>query len=169
MHPPPMIRYSSESPKRKAVFSLPTGLAILAGALSLTFVACATQQRARADARPTVYVITGASSGFGRGVALRLAKERANLVLVARREAVLRDVADQVASLGGVAMVAPADVADPQALESIAAATMARFGRIDVWINDAGVGAIGPFESIPEDEQARVVDINLKSVIFGSA
>jgi short-subunit dehydrogenase len=114
------------------------------------------------------YVITGASSGFGRGVALELAGMRANVVLAARRTDVLDEVARQAQAAGGTALVVTTDVADPQAVRRLADSAVQRFGRIDVWINNAGVGAIGPFETVPVEDHARVVDVNLKGVIYGS-
>jgi len=114
------------------------------------------------------YVITGASSGFGRGVALKLAAMRANVVLAARRTEVLNEVAAQARAAGGTPLVVTTDVARPEDVQRLAAATVERFGRIDVWINNAGVGAIGEFDKIPLEDHARVVDVNLKGVIYGS-
>lgn len=114
------------------------------------------------------YVITGASSGIGRGTALRLAALHANVVLAARRTDLLREVAEQAQAAGGTAMVATVDVANPADMQRLAETAATRFGRIDVWINNAGVGAIGNFEAIPIADHARVVDVNLKGVIYGS-
>src|SRR4051812_1407079 len=88
------------------------------------------------------YVVTGASSGFGRGVAEMLGRERANVVLAARRANVLEEVAAVIRASGGQALVMPTDVSDPAQVERLARETVARFGRIDVWINDAAVGTI---------------------------
>ena len=114
------------------------------------------------------YVVTGASSGLGRGVAERLGAMRANVVLAARRADALEQVAGRITAAGGQALVVPTDVADPAQVEQLAQATLARFGRIDVWINNAGVGAIGRFEDVPLADHARIVDVNLKGVIYGS-
>ena len=114
------------------------------------------------------YVITGASSGFGRGVAEMLGRERARVVLAARRTALLEEVATMIRASGGEALVATTDVSDPAQVERLAGAALDRFGRIDVWINDAGVGTIGRFEDIPIADHSRVVDVNLKGVIYGS-
>ncbi|MBB5709889.1 SDR family NAD(P)-dependent oxidoreductase [Sphingomonas xinjiangensis] len=114
------------------------------------------------------YVVTGASSGFGRGVAEMLGRERANVVLAARRANVLEEVAAVIRASGGQALVIPTDVSDPAQVERLARETVARFGRIDVWINDAAVGTIGRFEEIPIADHARAVDVNLKGVIYGS-
>jgi len=125
-----------------------------------------------ADDRQSVagktYVITGASSGFGRGVALRLAGMKANVVLAARRTEVLNQVAAQAQAAGGTALVVTTDVSNPQDVRKLLDAALQRFGRVDVWINNAAVGAIGPFDTVPVEDHARVVDVNLKGVIYGS-
>lgn len=113
-------------------------------------------------------VVTGASSGFGRGAAVKLGSYGANVVVAARRADVLEAVAAEVRAGGGQALVVPTDVSRPGDVEHLAQAAVARFGRIDVWINDAAVGAIGRFEDVPIDEHARIVDVNLKGVIYGS-
>ncbi len=114
------------------------------------------------------YVVTGASSGLGRGVAERLGGMGANVVLAARRADALEDVATRIRAAGGAALVVPTDVAEAGQVEQLARATLERFGRIDVWINNAGVGAIGRFEDVPLEDHARIVDVNLKGVIYGS-
>ena len=115
-----------------------------------------------------VIVITGASSGFGRGAAVRAGRLGANVVLAARRAELLEEVAGEVRAAGGRALVVPTDVADAAAVERLAEAATARFGRIDVWVNNAGVGAVGSFERIPVADQARIVDVNLKGVVYGA-
>jgi short-subunit dehydrogenase len=101
-------------------------------------------------------------------VALRLAAMKANVVLAARRTAVLDEVAGQARAAGGTALVVTTDVSNPEDIRKLADAALQRFGRIDVWINNAAVGAIGDFSAIPVEDHARVVDVNLKGVIFGS-
>jgi short-subunit dehydrogenase len=132
---------------------------------------CAAPRLSRTDQRLMLrrtFVVTGASSGFGRGVAERLGKGGANVVLAARRADVLAEVAATVRANGGEALVVPTDVSDPAAIEALSRAAVARFGRIDVWINNAGVGAIGRFQDIPVADHARVIDVNLKGTIYGS-
>jgi len=114
------------------------------------------------------YVVTGASSGFGRGVAVRLGALGANVVLAARRTSLLEEVAQEVRRAGGNALPVTADVSRPQEVQQLMSAALARFGKVDVWINNAGVGAIGPFANIPLEDHARLVDVNLKGVIYGS-
>ncbi|GAB2515511.1 SDR family NAD(P)-dependent oxidoreductase [Lysobacter humi (ex Lee et al. 2017)] len=109
-------------------------------------------------------VITGASSGFGRGVALRLAAQGYGLVLAARRGQLLDALAEEC----GNAVAVHADVGDPTQVEKIAAVAVAKFGRFDVWINNAGVAAIGPFEKIPLEDHMRIVQTNLGGAMAGS-
>ena len=120
------------------------------------------------DVAGKTFVVTGASSGFGRGVALRLGALRANVVLAARRVDLLEEVGSQVTASGGQALVVPTDVARADEMARLAQATVARFGRIDVWINNAGLGAVGRFEDIPIEDHSRLIDVNLKGVIHGS-
>jgi short-subunit dehydrogenase len=152
----------------------PAGLAsvVCALVLSLLLGACAITPRVdsadRARIAGKTYVVTGASSGFGRGVALELAAQGANVVLAARRGAVLEELADEVRARGGVPLVQGTDVGKPDDVRRLADAAVARFGSIDVWINDAGVLAVGRFEDIPAEDHARLVQTNLMGVIYGS-
>jgi short-subunit dehydrogenase len=114
------------------------------------------------------YVVTGASSGFGRGVALKLASQGSNVILAARRTDVLKQVAAEVRAAGGTPLVVTTDVSRPDDIDRLAKAAVERFGRVDVWINNAGVGAIGRFEDVPLRDYDRVIDVNLKGVVYGS-
>ena len=140
--------------------------------LLLLLAGCAIPAQLGDDDRARVagrtYVITGASSGIGRGVALRLASYGANVVLAARRTAVLDEVAQQARATGGQALVVTTDVSDPDQMTRLQQAALQRFGRIDVWINDAAVAAIGRFDAVPLRDHGRVVDVNLKGTISGS-
>jgi short-subunit dehydrogenase len=114
------------------------------------------------------YVIVGASSGFGEGAALRLGELHANVVLAARRTDLLNEIAGEIRASGGQALAVTTDVADPAQVEALADAATKRFGRIDVWMNIAGVGAVGRFWDVPVADYSRIVDVNLKGVIYGS-
>jgi short-subunit dehydrogenase len=115
-----------------------------------------------------VAVVTGASSGFGKGAALRLAEEGANLVLAARRGALLEELARECEGLGVKAAVVPTDVSRREEVERLADSALRAFGRIDVWINDAGVGALGRFERTPLDVHERVIRVDLLGTLYGS-
>lgn len=116
-------------------------------------------------------VITGASSGFGRGAAVALAERGAGLVLAARRGEVLRDVVAECARAGPTgkanAVAVECDVSVRADVERVVDAAVEAFGRIDVWVNNAGVGAIGPFEQTPLEDHARVIETNLIGTING--
>lgn len=120
------------------------------------------------DVAGATIIITGATSGFGRGAALRLAAEGANVVLAARRTALLDELVTEIADDGGQALAVTADVSDPADVARLAAAAAERFERIDVWINNVGVGALGFFWDIPIEDHARVVDVNLTGLIYGA-
>jgi len=113
-------------------------------------------------------VITGASSGFGRGAAEKLAEAGANVVIAARRGPVLDAFAAQLTAAGGTAVAVATDVSDPAAVAALAAAAVERFGRIDVWVNNVGIGALGLFWDIPIEDHARVIDVNLTGLIYGA-
>ena len=113
-------------------------------------------------------VITGASSGMGRGTALKLASMGACVVILARREELLQEVAAQARASGGKAVVVPGDVSDPSDIQRLLQAALEPTGRIDVWINNVGVGALGPFWDIPVEDHARVIDVNLKGLVYGA-
>lgn len=120
------------------------------------------------DLSEIVVVIAGASSGFGRGAALKLGAEGAKVVVAARRKTLLDEVVAEIGANGGEALAIETDVSDPAQVTALATAALDRFGRIDVWVNNVGVGAIGYFWDIPIEDHARVVDVNLKGLIFGA-
>ncbi|MCA1687588.1 MAG: SDR family oxidoreductase [Actinobacteria bacterium] len=109
-----------------------------------------------------VALITGASQGLGRALALAYAKEDARVVINARGEESIRPVAEEVASLGAEVLALAADVSKSADVEGLVDAATQRFGGIDVLVNNAGL--LGPRVAIveyPEDEWRRVVDANL--------
>ena len=114
-----------------------------------------------------IVVITGASSGIGRATALAFARQGASVVLAARRLAALHEVAEACVEAGGRAMVVPTDVTDQPAVHRLAERALAVHGRIDVWINNAGVIAFGRFEEIPDDVFERVVRTDFFGVVHG--
>ncbi|MFC4003727.1 SDR family NAD(P)-dependent oxidoreductase [Prauserella oleivorans] len=115
-----------------------------------------------------VAVVTGASSGLGAGFALALAQAGADVVLAARRTDRLQEVADRVRGTGRRALCVATDVGDPDSCEAMAAAAVEEFGRIDVLVNNAGVGtAVPALKESPEDFR-RVVDINLNGAYWAA-
>lgn len=120
------------------------------------------------NVRGRTIVVTGASSGIGRGAAWKLAMDGANVVIAARREPVLRDLAERIVAAGGAAEPVETDVGDPDAVERLAEAAVRRFGRIDVWINNVGIGALGAFWDVPIEDHARVIEVNVTGVMYGA-
>jgi short-subunit dehydrogenase len=114
------------------------------------------------------YVIVGASSGIGRGVAQELGKYKANVVLAARRTDLLEEIADTIRSYGGNAIVVTMDISKPEDLQRVCDTAVKQYSKIDVWINMAGVAALGRFWEVPIEDQSRVIDVNLKGFLYGS-
>ena len=141
---------------------------LLAG---LALSGCATAKLGTAGQRKVqgkTYVIIGASSGFGRGMAEQLGSFKANVVLAARRADVLEEVATNIRAAGGTALVVPTDISKPEDVQRLAEAAVKQFGRVDVWVNDVGVGGIGKFWDLPLADYSRMIDVNLKGIIYGS-
>lgn len=113
-------------------------------------------------------VITGASSGIGRTAALAFARRGARLALAARRADVLDEVVRECERLGARAIAVPTDVTDPAAMAALAERTAAAFGRIDVWINNAGTGVVGAFADSPLELSRRTVETNLFGAMNGA-
>jgi NAD(P)-dependent dehydrogenase (short-subunit alcohol dehydrogenase family) len=115
-----------------------------------------------AAASGKVALVTGAGSGIGRACAVALAEAGFAVALAGRRREPLAQAAQEIEGRGGEALVAPADVADPAAVDGLFAAVRERFGRLDLLFNNAGLGAPPvPLEDLPLEAWRRVVDINL--------
>lgn len=115
-----------------------------------------------------VVVITGASSGFGKGAAMRFAAEGAKVVAAAQRVELLEELVRDCEAAGGEALAVCGDISKDGEVERLAHTAVQRFGRIDVWINNAGVGAIGPFERIPLADHVQVIATDLLGTLYGS-
>ena len=120
------------------------------------------------DLNNAVVVITGASSGIGRGTALEFARRGARLVLAARREAPLQSLVAECRTFGAEAIAVPADTSDEPAVQALAQAAVERFGRIDVWVNNASVSILGKFEETPLDVARRLMDVNYWGYVHGA-
>ncbi|MEG3089427.1 SDR family oxidoreductase [Sphingomonas sp. PB4P5] len=115
-----------------------------------------------------VMLITGASSGIGLVTARAAARQGASVMLVARGETALRAAAEQLTSEGLKAGFAVADVRSTEDLRAAAAATVTQFGRIDSWVNCAGVALYAKLVDTPEDEHQQLFQTNYFGVVHGS-
>jgi short-subunit dehydrogenase len=106
-------------------------------------------------------VITGASSGVGKAMALELAQHGAKLVLAARREKALDEVTAECNELGAIAIAVPTDMRSVESIQQLAEKANEFGGSIDVWINNAGVLAAGPVEQVPAEVNEDVIKTNL--------
>jgi short-subunit dehydrogenase len=113
-------------------------------------------------------VIAGASSGFGKGAALKLAEMGANVVVAARRTDLLEELVSEITRNGGSALAVTADVSQQEDIENVAQKAVEVYGRIDVWVNNVGVGALGYFWDIPLDVHKRVMDVNFAGLVYGA-
>jgi short-subunit dehydrogenase len=115
--------------------------------------------------RDKVVIITGASSGIGEVTAKACAEKGAHVVLVARREEVLQNIATSLAGYDGDTLVIPADVSDDDAIQHVLDAALNRFGRIDVLINNAGLGVGGYLEELDGNKLHKMIEVNLYGAI----
>lgn len=113
-------------------------------------------------------VITGASSGVGRAAAIAFAKKGANLVLAARGAEALQSIAESCEALGVRVVHLQTDMALAAEVQRLAEAATQLNGRIDVWVNNAGVLALGPFEKMPADVIDGVIKTNLLGYMHGA-
>jgi NADP-dependent 3-hydroxy acid dehydrogenase YdfG len=111
-----------------------------------------------------VVLVTGASRGIGRDVALTFARDGARLILAARSAERLAQVQNEIRDLGADALSVPTDVTSIPAVNALVEAAMNRFGRIDVLVNNAGIGKVGGVESATFDEDVRQT---LQASLFG--
>lgn len=116
-----------------------------------------------------VVVITGASSGLGEAAARLLSAQEASVVLGARRAERIQALADELNSSGGKALAVTTDVTDREQVKALVEAAVANYGRIDVIINNAGLMPQSPLERLKIDEWDRMIDVNIKGVLYGIA
>jgi len=116
-----------------------------------------------------VVVITGASSGIGEAISLTLAKHGAKVVLGARRKEKLKILTEQIIQLGGEAIYSITDVTRKEDLLQLVKIATDTFGRVDVIINNAGIGQLGRIDELDIMGWEEMIDVNLKGVLYGMA
>src|SRR5882762_1570557 len=116
-----------------------------------------------------VVVITGASSGIGEATAVMLAGRGAKVVLGARGLDRLEALARRIAGAGGEVAYAQTDVRKREDLTSLVNLACERYGKLDVLINNAGIGPISPLDDLRVEDWENMIDINIKGVLYGIA
>ena len=113
-----------------------------------------------------VAIVTGSSSGIGKAIALRLAEEGCRVVVAARRSALCDELVLKIQKRGGGAASIPTDVMDEAQVDRLITETDKRFGRLDILINNAGIGGKGPIAEMNTQAFDRVLDTNLRGTFF---
>ena len=114
------------------------------------------------DLKGQVAIVTGCSTGLGVQMAKALANQGANIVVVARRQNLIEQVAAEIKEEFGVeALPVVCDITDTEKVDAMVDAAMAKFGRIDILINNAGTGGVVPAEDMPDDVFSNEVNIDL--------
>jgi NADP-dependent 3-hydroxy acid dehydrogenase YdfG len=116
-----------------------------------------------------VILITGASSGIGAGIARELAKTEAILLLGARRESRLAALAEELQFNGAEVAIKALDVTRREEVTQFVEYALARWGRVDVMINNAGIMPLSPMASLRVEEWEQMIDVNIKGVLYGIA
>jgi NADP-dependent 3-hydroxy acid dehydrogenase YdfG len=116
-----------------------------------------------------VVVITGASSGLGEATARLLSAQGASVVLGARRVDRLQSLADELTASGRKALAIATDVTQRDQVQKLVDAAVQTYGRVDVMINNAGLMPQAPLERLKVDEWDRMIDVNIKGVLYGIA
>ena len=116
-----------------------------------------------------IIVITGASSGLGEAAARHLAAQGAKVVLGARRAERIEALAEEIRTAGGEALPVATDVTDRAQVANLIDTAVRDFGRVDVLINNAGIMPLSALESLKVDEWDRMIDVNIKGVLYGIA
>ncbi|NLX96678.1 MAG: SDR family NAD(P)-dependent oxidoreductase [Rhodopirellula sp.] len=117
------------------------------------------------EIRESRAIVTGASSGIGRAVALELSRQGADVVVTARREDRLRTLAEEISSGRGRVAIVPGDITDPRTRQAAIEAARSEFGGLDALVNNAGVGALGLFEDAAPERVRHIMDVNFFALV----
>jgi len=107
-------------------------------------------------------IVTGAGRGIGKAVALALAQEGAAVTLAARTDGELMELAHEIESLGGRALACATDVSDEKAVRRLVETAVASFGRLDIVVNNAGIGIYGPLTDMTVEQWDRAMAVNVR-------
>ena len=125
------------------------------------------RQQTRTSEIDKVVVVTGASSGIGESTARLLARHGAKVVLGARRKDRLDAAVKEISAAGGNAISVAADVTKRAEVEALVRTAIDGFGHVDVIVNNAGIMPLGPIEALKVEEWDRMIDVNLKGLLYG--
>ncbi len=114
----------------------------------------------------TIAVVTGSSSGIGKAIALRFGLEGAKVVVAARRQALCEQTVSHIAKKGGEAMAIQTDVSDERQVDKLIDATVQRYGRLDVLVNNAGIGGGGRLAETTTQAFDKVMQTNLYGTFY---
>lgn len=115
-----------------------------------------------------IVVVTGASAGVGRATALAFAEKRARVGLISRNRDRLESLKKEIETLGGQALIIPADVADAKKIEEAAQLIESQLGPIDIWVNNAMVSVFSFFKDMTPDEFKRVTEVTYLGFVYGT-
>src|SRR5688500_4888528 len=116
-----------------------------------------------------IVVITGASSGLGESTARLLAAQGAKLVIGARRMGRIDALVRDLAATGAEAIGVKTDVTVRKDVEGLVQSALKRFDRVDVIVNNSGIMPIAPLVALKVDEWDRMIDVNIKGLLYGVA
>lgn len=114
-----------------------------------------------------VAIITGASKGIGKGIAIRYAEEGAAVVLASRSEELLASIARQIQDAGGHALALSLDVRRPESVEAVVQKAVKEYGRLDIMVNNAGISMVQPSEQLNPEDWQRALETDLFGVFYG--
>jgi NAD(P)-dependent dehydrogenase (short-subunit alcohol dehydrogenase family) len=117
--------------------------------------------------RDKVAIITGASKGIGKGIAVRYAEEGAAVVLASRSEDLLASIAQQIRDTGSRALTLSLDVRSPESVQEVVQKTVSEFGRLDIMVNNAGISMAHPSEDLKPEDWQRALETDLSGVFYG--
>lgn len=111
---------------------------------------------------PRIALVTGASRGIGRALAIELARDGAHVIALARTQGALEELDDEISAMGGAATLVPCDLADFDALDRLGASIFERWGKLDVFVGNAGLlGVLSPLAHVDPKDWNRVMAVNV--------
>lgn len=153
---------------RRTADSQPRQIGPLAGTLGFASLALALLPIGTTSFRGKVAVITGGSRGLGLALARELLHQGAKVTILARDPDELDRAKEELCQISDDVFDHVCDVCDIDHMENVLAETRAKFGKIDILINNAGVMSVGPFDSLDSDDFDRSIDVHLKAVIHAT-